>query len=494
MSVTEGGAHQNPAASAGPSPSQRETAIARLLSKVDRAGIPYVSWKNNHGLETFLRGHGDLDVFVAPDHRARFMAVAMHKGWVELENPVASFPSVVHLFRAGTDGRMFHLHVYFRVVTGESWLKEYGLPLENFLLDNRVQASRSGIWVLNNQAQRYLFALRHLLKGGSISSRWLYRRELGTYRQEWAACGGPNGWDPDMGPVALSGYVRKANLDGESIRPPSVGTALWLRRSLWPFLRVSGWTLPARRCGSFLRRALNKVFSKRKKVFPRGGLVIAISGVDGAGKSTMLSVLREFFSGFLTVEPYQLGRPQGRILELARRLVVRRKRRGEGEARGASSGRATSLPRAVAASVLAWVRLRTAQRAVRSARRGHLVLVDRWPSAELGKMDGPRIVPGRSDWLNLVVMLCRFERWAYSRMPRADVCVFLTVCLENALARNRERVKDEKESDDQIKGRFEKNQAVKPIANKVIQFHNNGELEVMREQLIETIWTEIASH
>ena len=221
---------------------------------------------------------------------------------------------------------MYHLHVYFRVVTGESWLKEYALPLESFLLENRVRASTSGIWILNDAAQRYLFALRHLLKGGSVSSRWLYSKELESYRREWAACGGPVGWDPQKGPIALSGYVSKANLDRELIGLPALGPALLLRSSLWPFLRVAGWTLPLRRVASFLKRALNRIFWKRKKVFPQVGLVIAISGVDGAGKSTMLSVMREFFSGFLTVDSYQLGRPQGRILEFVRRLVAGRRR------------------------------------------------------------------------------------------------------------------------------------------------------------------------
>jgi len=229
-------------------------------------------------------------------------------------------------------------------------------------------------------------------------------------------------------------------------------------------------------------------------MFPHGGLVIAISGVDGAGKSTMLSVMREFFSGFVTVESYQLGRPQGRILEFVRRLVAGRRRASQKIAAVGSSIRTTSLLRAVSASILAWIRLRTAQRAVRAASRGHLVLVDRWPTAELGKMDGPRIVSTASDRLGLVKRLGRFERWAYSRMPRADVCVLLTVSLDSALARNRARVKDEKESDDEIRRRFEDNQSVKPIANKVIRFCNDGEFDVMREQLTELIWAEVARH
>ena len=470
------------------------TIILNILSESDASGIQYVSWKNNHEIERYINGNGDLDIFVEPSHRAAFMSVAIAKGWVELENPVAQFPSVSHFYRAGSEGRVYHLHVYFRVVTGESWLKEYVLPLESFLLENRVRASTAGIWILNDAAQRYLFALRHLLKGGSVSSRWLYSEELESYRREWAACGGPNGWDPEMGPIALSGYVSQAELDGEQIGLPALGAALRLRHSLWPFLRVAGWSLPARRAGSFLRRALNKAFWKRKKVFPQGGLVIAISGVDGAGKSTMLRDMREFFSGFVTVESYQLGRPQGRILEFMRRAYAGRRWASQKSAAVGPSIRTTSLLHAVSSSVIAWIRLRTAQRAVRAARRGCLVLVDRWPTAELGKMDGPRIVSAASGRLGVVERLGRLEKWAYSRMPRADVCVFLTVSLDTALARNRARVKDEKETDDEIRRRFEDNQSVQPIANKVIRFCNDGEFEAMREQLTELIWAEVARH
>ena len=469
------------------------TATAGLLAAADRNDIPYVSWKNNHELDAYLEGDGDMDVVVAPEHRAAFMALAFSDGWGELENPLAQFPWVCHLFRVGAASRVYHLHVYFRLVTGESWLKEYVLPLEKFLLENRVRADNSGVWVLDDQVQRYMFALRHLLKGGSISSRSLYRRELSSYRQEWAACGGPDGWDPDLGPIDLTPYVRGANLDGEWIGLPSIGAAMRLRWSLWPFLRVGIWTLPARRITSFLARALNKVFWKRKKVFPQGGLVIAISGVDGSGKSTMLGAMQEFYSGFATVEGFQLGRPQGSILEGVRRLVSRG-RRGRLQDSGSSSSYVKTVPRAVAAAILAWIRLRTARAAVRAARRGHLVLTDRWPSAELGKMDGPKISPDWSSLPWLVRKLGAFEEWTYSRMPSADVCVVLTVSIGSALARNKNRMKADKETDSEIRRRFEANQQANPIARKVIRFDNDGEFNVMREELIKAIWDEVASH
>jgi len=108
------------------------TLILNILSESDASGIQYVSWKNNHEIERYINGNGDLDVFVEPSHRAAFMSVAITKGWVELANPVAQFPSVSHFYRAGSEGRVYHLHVYFSLGTGESWLKEYVLSLERY--------------------------------------------------------------------------------------------------------------------------------------------------------------------------------------------------------------------------------------------------------------------------------------------------------------------------------------------------------------------------
>lgn len=469
-----------------------KSSVVDLLAKLDCADIAYVSWKNNHELEDSLVGRGDLDLFIAPDNRSAFMSLAMNDGWIELANPVAHFPSVSHFFRIGPQSNVYHLHVYFRIITGESWLKEFEFPLEGFLLENRQWSKNHGVWVLSNDAQKYLFGLRHLLKGGSISSRVLYGRELDSYQKEWEACGGPGGWLPDLGPLALSPYVKKANLVGERVALPKLASALSLRRSLWPYLRFPVWSLPLRRFGSFILRAINKVFLKRRKVFPHGGLVIAISGVDGAGKSTMLGEMKRYFSGFLTVETYQLGRPQGRFLESMRRMFMHQQPAPNITKQEPSSVQSIGLRRALASAVLAWARLRLAKRAIKAARKGHMVLVDRWPTSELGKMDGPRIPLESASMKGMIKQLGRFENWAYSRMPQADICVFFTVTLDSALDRNRERIKDGKESDQDIIRRFEENHAVKPIAKKVILFYNDGEFEAMREQLKELIWSEVS--
>ena len=52
------------------------------------------------------------------------------------------------------------------------------------------------------------------------------------------------------------------------------------------------------------------------------GLTVAISGVDGSGKTTMLEEIDSVLGQFMTIKRFHLGRPQGILIELAWRFLV----------------------------------------------------------------------------------------------------------------------------------------------------------------------------
>ena len=466
--------------------------LVGFLYTLDIECIPYVSWKNNHELQYSLSGESDIDIYIPHEYRSLFLNLAAQQGWLCVENPVARYPWITHLYTYDDTMKWFHIHVYFKVITGESWLKEYQLPLERLLIDNRTRSEIDGVWVLNSQAQAYLFAIRHLLKGGSISSRLLYRKEILSYRNEWLSSDTNLNSIHNYGPIKLNTYIPGSGLTSTEISMPGLFTALRLRLSAMPFLRISLWSLPVRRINSLFQRILNRFLFRRKKIIPTGGLVIAISGVDGAGKSTMINEAHKFFSGFLTVKRYNLGRPQGRILEAVRKGFNRKQQLHEDSFTQAKNS-ITSLKKSISVTVLALLRLRNARKAVSDARRGYLVLVDRWPTNELNKMDGPSIVTGPGSG-KLQRFCASVEHWAYSRMPLVDVCFFLKLPLEVALERNRLRVKEGKETDEEIMARFNQNQQNSPLACKIVTFDNGGELSVKLNELLTMMWNEVVSH
>lgn len=464
-----------------------------FLNALDQAGIPYVSWKNNHELPLALEGKSDLDIFIPEECRAETLSLATSHGWKRLENPVAIYPSVTHLYKLGDDLQDYHLHVYFRLVTGESWLKEYQLPFDEFLVAQRVKYTDTGVWGLNPRAQAYLCAVRHLLKGESFFSRFLYRRELESYRAEWLRCGQDTGDLRDWGPVSLNDCLPDSGLAANDFDLPGSSTAAKFRARFEDYLRFSNRSLIPRRILSLVGRATNKLFLKRKKIIPGGGLIVAISGVDGAGKTTMLRESERIFSRFLTVRRLALGKPQGAVLEALRKMIRGKRPQSDphnpDQAKHHRSARGSVLS-SLSAALLALLRLKTAYRAKRFAKRGYLVLADRWPTGVHGMMDGPKLeTDSQSPW---IARTCAaVERWAYRRMPQADICFFLEAPESVLLERNREREKPGKETDAEIIARGQQNRQFEPRAQKTIRFDNDGPLEQKRKELSLQIWQEI---
>ncbi len=473
------------------------TVTSILFKQLDDSNIPYVSWKNNHELAKSLAGESDIDLFVPFDFRADFMMMCTQDGWLSVQNPVAKYPWVNHLYKPDGKFKIHHMHVYFKVVTGESWLKEYILPLDKWLIENRVRSVQFDVWVLSDKAQAYLFAIRHLLKCGSLSSRLLYYRELDSYREEWLQCDQDKVAVTGVKPIAIESFMTGSKLYSGGFSLPRLGTAIRFRVSASPFLRVAWWSLPARRFISFFHRVTNKFYSRRKKVLADGGMVVAISGVDGAGKSTMLTEATDFFSSFLTVDRYHLGRPQGTVVETFRRLFAKKSTPAakvkDSESKFTSHCTAVSTRKAISVVVLAILRLRLARRASRRAAMGHLVLVDRWPTDMVGKMDGPRIHSCAES--GVLVQLCRrIEQWAYASMPRADICFYFEIPLAVAVDRNQNRIKDDKETDEEIRARFEGNCDFQPLSRKTVRFDNSGDFLVKRDEFLGQLWAVIIKH
>ena len=464
--------------------------LKSLLADLDSQKISYVSWKNNHELKLVFSGDRDIDLFVPFNSRSEFIKICRAQGWIEVENPVSRYPWISHFYGLGENCEVFHIHVYFKLITGETWIKEYSIPLDDWMIKNRVWDFEHSVWVLNKKSQAYLFLIRHLLKCGSVSGRLLYKCDLKSYTDEWKACG--EGIDPKtiQGPIDISKYLDGSRAFGKSLELPKITTALLFRLSFIQFLRYRFYSLSFRRTKSFLARLFNKVFLKRRKLLPKRGLTIAISGVDGSGKTTMLEELDKVFGKFLTIERFHLGRPQGRFIEFIWRSLGNKSENSTMP--GTSDIRTlSSVGRAINGAILALLRFRKARYVVNKARKGGLILTDRWPTNELGKMDGPRIIIGKNS--GRLLHLCKqIELWAYTNMPQADICYFFIVPMKVASERNRNRKKENKETDEQISARFLGNLDFKPLAKKTIRFDNSGDFELKREELINSVWKEIS--
>src|SRR5699024_5353904 len=143
------------------------------------------------------------------------------------------------------------------------------------------------------------FVLRHFAKGYSFPSRVLYKKELGSYQKEWETC--KAGFDPKTLPdfFDFTPFMESSGLATGTFNLPDKRTAKAVRRKLSPYLRLPQHKLGWLRFKSFQKRLWNKLFYKRKKVFPNKGFILAFSGADGVGKSTMSEQVKEIYKSFL---------------------------------------------------------------------------------------------------------------------------------------------------------------------------------------------------
>src|SRR5690554_1318853 len=112
--------------------------IDLFVLNFEKSGGKYVSWKNNHEIDLVLSGGSDLDIFIPLRYKSLFFELAKKESWIQVKNPVADYPEIYHFYAINENLNVFHLHVYFKVITGESWLKEYEFPLDDFFIENRV--------------------------------------------------------------------------------------------------------------------------------------------------------------------------------------------------------------------------------------------------------------------------------------------------------------------------------------------------------------------
>lgn len=456
--------------------------ISLFLSHFEELGGKYVSWKNNHEINLVLCGKSDLDIFVPIKYKDKFFDLAKDECWISVKNPVADYPEVYHFYTIGEDLKVFHLHVYFKVITGESWLKEYEFPLDDFLIDNRV-LHPLGIYALNGKAQSFMFALRHFIKGSSFFSRLLYKKELHSYQQEWDLC--KSNFNPtSKGDVIdFTKYLNDSGLE-ERLELPNIEVAQLVRKELSVYLRYPKAQLWQLRFKSFRTRLLNKIFYKRKKILPNNGFILVFSGADGVGKSTMSDTIGKSYESFLTVRNVQLGRPQSAWVEVIRKLLNKNEAKSIKDS-GLKGSSKVTIKKALSAVYLAYLRYNTAVKAQKYKSQNYLVISDRWPTLEYYKMDGPKL--DVSTLSGLYKRLAIVEKKYYDKLAFADLSIILTVPVKVAIQRNRDRIKEGKETDEEIKERHTQNAIHNPKSKEIVRFNNNGNLKEKRYELIELI-------
>jgi thymidylate kinase len=441
--------------------------LIRLFNSLNEQGIRYCHWKSNAALDRSLGGLTDLDLLVDRRHAERFRLL-LHQHDVKpiVSPPDKQYPAVEDYLGFDPDtGRLFHMHVHYQLVLGEQFVKNYRLPLEEAFLDH-VRTYEGLVKIPSPELEVAVLAVRALLKyrDRDVVKDILSVRTPGLpshMRNEFEYLLGQTNLESisralqaqaDLIPVGI--VLEFLNALVRSARPGYTFYRLrrGLRRALSAYQRHSRWwavrqylrALLQRRFG-FVRR-LARVPAWTKKVPAAGGMVVAVIGADGAGKSTVVRTLCKWLSWKLEVRRYYMGSqersPLAQLLHVGARLARKIHRLWSGRV-GESRGSSRALRWLARFSYglyqlsIARNRFRFFKAARRQAAQGAIVVCDRYPLAAIHQvmegapMDGPRIAAEAGSEMDATMgRLARLERNIYRQIHPPDHVFVLHVSPE----------------------------------------------------------------
>lgn len=446
------------------------SSIEKLLKALDEYDIKYCHWKSNEHLGEALDGDTDLDMLFDPAQRTELERVFSECGLKRFRaTPLMQYNAIEDYIGFDKErAKIWHVHTHYRLTLGEKHLKGYTItPWGPILLRNRVKRE-AGVWTSDSSDEFVLFLCRIALKlrwrdwGRNLSKEeqnedaWLRGRISG----ESVAVAAGNMVGEKSKEIILKLYetnlVKKTQLF-------SLQRAL--RKELKSFTAYglfSSWFI--RTCreifwlyGGVKRKLGLNNFSPSRRISPSGGLVVAILGCDGAGKTTTLSYIKKEFSKKLDVVSIYFGSGDGSssLLRKPMKLVARNiGGKGIGHAvekeyaeqkKVSYKSRLYSMAKILWAVTLAKEKKTKQRQMVKARNNGLLVLTDRYPqSCVFGASDGPLL--GR--YQNVKGFLKRISEWEkriYNdfSLNAPDLTIKLVVPTEIAITRKPEMTVEE---------------------------------------------------
>ena len=433
-------------------------AALAMCAALKQAGVHFVHWKSNDHLAEALAGLTDIDIYVAPADRAAFETVMAGLNAAEINSQVwGTYPGIGDwLVLDDASGRFLHLHLHYALMTGLKRVKHLRLPWDVTLMANLREDPSSG-WPIPSAEMELLILLVRIWAKMPPWRRWFgnkipshIMRELNWLRAD-ASPGELTRLLAELFPRVDAARVLPV-LNDASLSPSAViPVAKLLYGELRPNFRMSWPAALIMAAGRNSHMAVAKVLRKLMpdirtgKTLPRPGLMIALVGSDGAGKSTLGRDLHKWLRFKLDVHSYYMGSGDGgtHALDWLRRSIrgLVRLIKGRKENKSRKSGEVKlEKPRGVfgkTAELYQLVIMRHKIRLLRAARKltagGSMVLTDRYPQTQvIGISDGPKIQGGRSfEWA------ARKEMTYYdqARELGPDIVIKLKISPEAAHAR-----------------------------------------------------------
>ena len=428
--------------------------VLRLCQTLAAEGIDYCHWKSNEALSRSASGDNDLDLLISRADAQKFVKILFELGFRETQEEAYSrLPGILNYY--GYDrpaDRLIHVHVHYQLILGSDLSKNYRIPIERPYLDSARQA---GLFrVPAPEFELVIFVLLMTLKHSTWDSLLMRKGKLSpSESQELNYLATSENLAKAGRVLQYLPYVDQALFDSclQSLRPGcSRSERIQIGERLQAALQACARYPQARDVFSKFSHWIGllvhlRVFRhKQKRRLANGGLLIAVVGGDGSGKTTAIEGLHSWLSRKFEVMKLHMGKPAWSWMTVLIRgllkigallgLYSRRVNRYDGEA--AFPGYAWLIERVCTSHdrYLAYLKAR------RFSSNGGLVVFDRYSLPALA-MDAPQCGRTASTFqksnrfLNWLIQL---ENGYYQKIAMPDLLIVLRLDPELAVGRKPE--------------------------------------------------------
>ena len=291
-----------------------------LFENWDKEKVRYCHWKSNEHLDEGIEGKTDLDVYVAPDDKQSCQAVLKSLSFIAFKPTKSSLYKDVEEY-LGLDfatGKMIHVHLHYRIITGTKFCKEYEFPIGELMLSTRIIDEDTGVYVASPNLEIIVLYARIALKADRVSRIKVkdYANEIKYLKQRISAQIVKEYCEQLLG--KKNGEILYSQLRIENIKEVNWKKVLQVSKKwLSPYKTLSSVTCWIRKNYFWARYFLDKAINNRggrilnKKTLPGKGLMIAFIGQDGSGKSTVNKDVAKWLDWKVSNHSFYLGTGDG---------------------------------------------------------------------------------------------------------------------------------------------------------------------------------------
>ncbi len=295
--------------------------IYNLCKELNTRGITYCHWKSNAMLVRSLTGENDLDLLISRADVGPFTEILFGLGFIQaFDSPDRSMPGVLDYY--GYDqasGKMVHVHAHYQLILGQDATKNYHLPIEKPYLASVIQ---DGLLKVPAPAfELVLLVIRMVLKHCTWDAILGRRGKLSRAECQEMSYLQSRVYQAQIDKI-LSQHlpVLDARLFDACISSLQPGCPLGFRVKVGRQLqiRLREYTRRSQISDLWLKlwRRLVRVVQRRtfqyvpRKHIASGGLIVAIVGGDGSGKTTAVDLLFAWLARDFETIKVHMGKPR----------------------------------------------------------------------------------------------------------------------------------------------------------------------------------------